>query len=77
MSCSFSCLKGDGDLEQIGEFSGVPVITNFLWEFSGLLTTLLGVRLQIDAISDTESILVENKLRVDPPCITNSKGYEL
>ena len=59
---------GDGDLEQFGEFSGVPVLLNFFSVISGLLI-MLGVKLEIDPISDIESILLDIKLRVDPPCI--------
>ena len=58
---------GDGDLEQFGEFSGVPVLLNFFSVNSGLLI-ILGVKLEIDPISDIESILLDIKLRVDPPC---------
>ena len=58
---------GDGDLEQFGEFSGVPVLLNFFSVISGLLI-ILGVKLEIDPISDIESILLDIKLRVDPPC---------
>ena len=58
---------GDGDLEQFGEFSGVPVLLNFVSVISGLLI-ILGVKLEIDPISDIESILLDIKLRVDPPC---------
>ena len=59
---------GDWDLEQIGELSGVPVASNFFSDMSGLLI-MLGVRLEIDATSDMESIVQDIKLNVDPPCM--------
>ena len=66
---------GDGDLEQFGEFSGVPVLLNFFSVISGLLI-ILGVKLEIDPISDIESILLDIKLRVDPPCNLKSLTSE-